>query len=194
VQNLVRVVGFSLVVGCSSSSGSGGSAGGLDCSWLGKSDNCFKTTVAAAASCLPADGDSGTFSADNLTCVYSNGTTVHFAQPLALPLPDDPQFNFTVTSASGASCLTYEDTGDGFHLTTSAGVFTEGTSGLGVTLTCPDGKSVSSANGLELLSCDGGFFGGVPGKSWSSSMISASLSLIGTSSNGSTVLFNCKKP
>ena len=39
----------------------------LDCAWLA-SNNCWKTTVAAAASCVPPASETGVLSADGTAC------------------------------------------------------------------------------------------------------------------------------
>ena len=74
-----------VLAACSSSS----SNNNLTCQYLG-GDNCFKVTASAAASCLPASTETGTFSADHSTCTYATGDVVTFTPPLTLPLPQQP--------------------------------------------------------------------------------------------------------
>jgi len=193
MRRLPILVGVCAIASCSSSGSSEGSSASLDCNWLGKEDNCYKTTVAAATACLPAMGESGTLSQDNRTCTYASGIVVTFDQALVLPIPNQAIWNFTV-ARQGQNCLRYEEPSDSsFRVTTSAGTFGESVTGLGLTVTCPDGTSFSNSNGLDLLSCDGGFLGGLPGNASSGSDTTAVFSLIGTS-GGATPVFDCRKP
>ncbi len=201
------MVGLSVLgaIGCSSSSGAGGTGGSggsagksLDCAFLAASDNCWKTTAASAASCLPAETDVGTLSADGKTCTYASGQVVTFATALVLPLPTNgtDNWDFTVTSGTGQPCLAYKNTKTGgIVLTVQGQTVKEGTSGaIGVSLTCPDGTTYSTSNALDLLSCDAGVFGGLPGNAWSDTDTSVSLSLLAVTSTGDTGLpvFNCQ--
>ena len=198
-----------LAAACSSSSsGSSGSSGGpggtLDCAWL-SSDNCWKTTAAAAQSCLPASTEMGTLSADNKTCTYASGATVTFDTALTLPLPSDPSmvtWNLTVTK-SGQSCLgLHQSSGNDFSLSSSQGTTTAGVSTAGYTVSCPGGASYSAtgANAIDLLSCDAGAFGGLPGTTYNSTATSVWLSLLGAGGSqavggpgaGITIV-NCQK-
>jgi hypothetical protein len=177
--------------------GSSGSNGGLDCAYLA-SDNCWKTTAASASTCLPAESEIGTFSADGKTCTFATGDVVTFTPALVLPLPTatTPTWNFTITTGTGATCLTYQENGNGgITLDVQGETVKESASGqLGLALTCPDGTSYSNSNALSLLSCpDAGLFGGLPGIGWSSSDTSVSVSLVGTSASyGSMPVFNCQ--
>jgi len=149
----------------------------LTCDWLAKSDNCWKTTAMMATTCLPAQTEMGTFSADASTCTYASGTVVTFTPPLVLPLQfgsgNNMKWNFTVTGANGQPCLHYQDSGNGaLSLTVgSQKVAVGATGGLGESISCPDGTSVKTWNALNLLSCpDAGLFNpGLPGLTWSSS-------------------------
>jgi hypothetical protein len=186
------------VVGLGCSGGSGGSSASLDCAYLA-SDNCWKTTASAATSCLPPSSEIGVLSANNATCTYASGDVITFDAPLVFPIPDSPNWKFTITTGTGQTCLHYEDTTAGLSLTVQGQAVTERLSGQqGLTLACPDGTSYTNSNALELLSCgdDGGvFFGGLPGDSWSSSNdVSVSFGLIGTSTTSSDELplFNCQ--
>jgi hypothetical protein len=196
----------------SSSSGSGGSSGGgsgggpggtLDCAWL-SSDNCWKTTAAAAQSCLPASTEMGTLSADNKTCTYASGATVTFDTALTLPLPADPSqvtWNFTVTK-NGQSCFVFhqQNNQNNISMTTSAGTASVAV-GADYTVSCPGGASysASSSNVLSLLSCDAGVLGGFPGTTYESTATSVWLSMLGAGGmqslgpGGGIPLFNCKK-
>jgi hypothetical protein len=193
MRRLPILVALCAAASCSSSGNSGGSSASLDCNWLGKDDNCYKTTVTAASACFPAMGEFGMLSQDNLTCAYPSGVTITFDQALVLPVPDQAIWNFTVTR-QGQTCLRHEEPNDSsFRLTTSAGTFGESVTGSGVTMSCPDGTSFSNADGLSLLSCDGGFLGGLPGHAFSSGDMTVMFSLLGTS-GGSTPIFDCRKP
>jgi hypothetical protein len=180
------------LVACSSSNpgGGGAGAGGLDCGWLA-GDNCYKQTVAASTNCLPAMGERGMLSQDNKTCTYASGQVVTFDMPLTLPLPMDPVWKFTVTS-QGQTCLRVDGSPSStFIVTSSAGTFTETTSGLALSMTCPDGKSFSNGNAFDLFSCDGGF-SAFPGSAWSGSDTSVSFSLLGAT-GGQQPVFFCSK-
>jgi len=194
-----RIIGVALIAGAALSCG-GGSAETLNCAWLA-SDNCWKMTAADAVDCLPAENETGTLSADNKTCTYASGVTVTFASPLVLPPPQgqqSPKFNFTVKNG-GADCLHYEDSGTGFTLVVKGKTVRESGSGYGLTISCPDGTSVSTANAFAVLSCDadggGAIFGGLPGNTWSSGGNNLSFGLLGTGASGlSQSVFNCAQP
>jgi hypothetical protein len=186
-------------LGCGGGGGSGTSGGALDCSWLG-GDNCWKTTVEAAASCLPAESSKGTFSADDKSCSYATGETVTFASAVALPLSlnSTPTWDFTV-SKGGAECLRYQATQTSKTLVVMGHqTVTQKVVGLtGWAITCPDGTTVSSSNFFDLLNCDadgGGLFGGgdIPGETWGDTPNSLSFSFTGTAS-GATPVFSCMK-
>jgi hypothetical protein len=197
MRTSLAVVGLTLGVVFIGGAGCGGSSGAsLDCAYLA-SDNCWKTTAAAAASCLPPSSETGALSADGRTCTYASGDVVTFTSPLVLPLPSSPTWNFTVKTSSGVSCLAYQDDGNGaVTLTVGAQTVKETTpGGLAIALTCPDGKTYSNPNAFTILSCpDAGLLGGLPGVGWSSSDTSVSLSLIGTSTTSSEgeAVFDCR--
>ena len=93
------MVTVSLGIACSSSNGGDGSpAASLDCAWLA-GNNCWKSTISDAQSCLPPKDETGILSADMKSCTYASGAVVTFDQALVLPVPDEPMWNFTVTSA-----------------------------------------------------------------------------------------------
>jgi hypothetical protein len=181
---------------CSSSgngSSAGGSSGTLDCAWLA-SDNCYKTTLAAAM-CADAPGTpaGGTLSADGSTCTYANGKVVTFNPPLVLPLSDPPTWSFTVTM-NGAMCMQYTNhPQQGIVLTTSAGTASESPAG-GMTITCPNGVSytASGGNGLALLGCDGGITD-LPGSIWGSTATSVDLQLLGSGGTSAFAVFTCQR-
>jgi hypothetical protein len=185
-----------VVIGGAGCGGSSSGSNTLDCAYLA-SENCWKTTAAAASSCLPPSSETGVLSADRSTCTYASGDVVTFTPPLVLPLPSTPSWNFTVKTSSGASCLAYQDNGNGaISLTADGQTVKEATpGGLAIALTCPDGKTYSNQNAFTILSCpDAGLLGGLPGVGWSSSDTSVSLSLIGTSTSYSLgeAVFNCQ--
>ena len=77
--------------------------------------------------------------------------------------------------------------------------FTETAVGIGLTMKCPDGKSYSNSNALELLNCPSGFFGGLPGISWSGTSTSLSVGLLSTGGGAdggdqSVPVFDCSAP
>jgi hypothetical protein len=193
MRKIAAGIALALAAAISFNSCGGGGSLALDCAWLA-SNNCYKTTVAAAATCLPNSTETGTLSADNKTCTYTSGKVVTFDAALALPLANGTgdSIAFTVTSG-GSQCFRYQK----FSFTSSAGTFTESTSG-GTTFsaTCPDGKVYSNSNALTLLGCNadaGATLGGLPGVAYSSTNTSISFTLIGTSGTGSLAVFSCQK-
>jgi hypothetical protein len=192
---LAAIGAAGLAVGC------GGSAGKpslpLDCAYL-EGDNCWKTVASAAMSCLPGSSEIGTLSADAATCTYASGDVVTFTPPLVLPRPVASfASNFTVTTASGAACLSFrEDTnGDRMTLTVQGQtVNVMALGGAGLALSCPDGASYSNAAGLT--SCpDASLFPLLPAATGSSSSSIVDFSLSGTSAPyGSELIFHCQRP
>ena len=171
--------------------GSGSLAGApLDCAWL-DGNNCWKTTVAAATSCVPDTSTRGTLSADGKTCTYASGTTIDFATPVVLPLDPEnqPDWNFTVTTG-GQQCMSYESTeSSGLTLTVEGMSVSEKDQGFGLQITCPDGSQYAASNGLDLFSCllqDG------PGTIDSWSDTSVTLGLLDGSSTPPQV-FDCER-
>jgi hypothetical protein len=183
-------LGAGMVAGC------GGDSAPLDCAWLA-SENCFKTTASMAVSCLPPETEEGVLSADNRTCTYASGATVAFEPALQLPLPQDPVWNFTVTGASGQTCMHFQKVASGaFTLDVGGQTYREGLSGSGLEATCPDGSSyvLPLANVSSIFDCPGDFVS-LPGHGWSSSSTGTSFYLVGTSSTSSEALsvFSCYK-
>jgi hypothetical protein len=193
---LVVVVVLGVGFGCGGSGGGGGGGSTLDCAWLA-GDNCWKTTANDAAACLPPTTETGVLSADGKTCTYASGAQVTFTPALVLPIPDNADWNFTITKG-GADCLHFENSKTaGLKLVASGHTVTEGRSGaMGIRIACPDGTAYANANALDLLDCnpDAGLlsFGGLPGNSWSSTTTSVSVGLLGTSA-GSLPLFDCQR-
>jgi hypothetical protein len=178
-----------IVIGCGGCS----SSKNLDCAYLA-SDNCWKTTAAKAATCLPAAGTTGTLSADDSSCAYASGQTITFTPALVLPLADGFKgWNFTVTTG-GQPCLHYEESTGGLQLTAGADTVSEMISGaVGIDLTCPDGTTYSSSNALALLSCPGSTFGDLPGNETSSTSTSVTFGLLGTGTSSSATVFDCSR-
>lgn len=184
----ILVVAGVIVVGCG-----GGSSKSLDCAYLA-GNNCWKTTIAGAATCLPAEGTTGTLSADNASCTYASGQTITFTPALVLPLADGfKDWNFRVTTG-GQTCLHYEESSAGFQLTVGTNAVSEMLSGTaGIDLTCPDGTTYSNSNALELLSCPGDSFGDLPGNTTSSDSTSVTFGLINTGTQSSVTVFDCSR-
>ncbi|HTQ03831.1 MAG TPA: hypothetical protein VMI54_08230 [Polyangiaceae bacterium] len=136
----------------------------LDCAWL-MSNNCWKTTVAAAASCLPDPSTSGVLSADGSTCTYASGTNVTFETPLKLPVADlenQPPWHFTVTTG-GQECVTYDENPNSTQTLDVQGMtYSDKTVGIALQITCPDGSQFAAQNALNLLECSD-FFTDSPG-------------------------------
>ena len=165
----------------------------LTCAWLASPDNCWSTTALMATACLPPNSESGMFSADNATCTYASGYNVDFTPALVLPLPDDPPWNFTVIDAnSGQVCAHYEESGPNAKLVVNGQTVSVSASGLSETIRCPDGKSVTSSNALNLLSCPGSV-GALPGHFIGYADTSVSFAVVGTMDAQSLSLFDCSK-
>ncbi|HEX8106766.1 MAG TPA: hypothetical protein VF516_03510 [Kofleriaceae bacterium] len=177
------------VVGCGGCS----SSKSLDCAYLA-GNNCWKTTVAEATTCLPAAGTTGKLSADNSSCAYASGQTITFTPALGLPLASGfKDWNFTVTTG-GQPCLHYEESAGGFELTVRADAVSEMISGAaGIDLTCPDGTTYSNSNALTLLDCPGSAFGDLPGNTTSSDSTSVTFGLINTGTPSSVTVFDCSR-
>jgi len=179
-----------LLLACGGSSSS--STGGLTCAWLQGSSNCWRSTAAAASSCLPASGDTGKLSADLKTCTYTTGQVVTFTPALTLPLPQNPTFDFSITSGGKACFSLQQPSQTSFSQTTSAGTSSVDVTAGSEVVSCPNGSSVSASEqqALQDISCDGGIFGGLPGTGWGSSATSVSFALLGAGM-GSLPILNC---
>jgi hypothetical protein len=169
----------------------GSSAGTLDCRWLASS-NCWKTTLAAASSCLPYSVATGSFSTDRVTCLYSSGEQVTFTSAIPNPVPADQLWNFTLVSGSQTCIKLAQPDGSTFRLTTSAGTAIATTSGSDEVVTCPDGSKF--AGNLAALQAQGcATLNSVPGRAASYGSATASLSLLGADTpNGSVHVFTCQ--
>lgn len=167
----------------------GSAAGSLDCAWIA-GDNCWKTTLSAASSCLPGSGATAAFSTDRQSCSYTGGPQVAFTGAVPNPVSADQLWNFTLAT-NGQTCLKLEQPdGSTFRLTTSAGTVTATASGSDEVVTCPDGKRYAG-NGLALLDC--GSLTNLPGRSSSYGTATADLSLLGgNTSNGAVHVFTCQ--
>lgn len=134
----------------------------LDCAWI-QSNNCYKTALAAAEGCLPPTQELGLFDATGTSCAYDGGDTIEFSTPATYPLPQMLVLDFTVLLPDGGLCLSFQEpsNGQGFTLRTPAGVVTE-TTGLSLTVVCPDGTTFSTGDAFGVLGCDGGLTG-LPG-------------------------------
>jgi hypothetical protein len=191
VASLAAAAALSLVA-CG---GSSSSTGGLTCAWLAGSSNCWRSTAAAASGCLPASSDTGKLSADLKTCTYTTGQVVTFNPPLTLPLPQNPTFDFGITSG-GKACFSFQQPSQtSFSQTTSAGTSSVNASTGSEVISCPNGSSVSAdeQQALQDLSCDGGVFGGLPGTEWTSTSTSVSFTLLGAGMGGSVPVLTCSK-
>ena len=170
------------------------SPGVLDCAWLEGPNNCWQTTLAMAASCLPPTSSWGTLSADGRTCTYASGEVATFAQALVLPTPIVMYWNFTITGAAGQPCLHYQDDASGLQLTVGGQTFTEKfLGGTGLLFTCPDGTKVEDDAAVDLLSCPRASATSLPGVLWSSTDTKLEFGLTGTTTQPVVVL-NCAKP
>jgi hypothetical protein len=145
-----------------------------------------------ATTCLPPDSETGMLSADNALCTYPSGSMVNFTPALVLPLPDDAPWNFTVYDASGPSCVHYEEAGSNVKLVVNGQAVSVSASGFSETIRCPDGKSVTASNALNLLECPGSV-GTLPGHFIGYTDTSVSFAVVGTMDAQSLSLFDCSK-
>jgi len=167
----------------------------LDCAWL-EGDNCWKQMMRRANECaFPKEAD-GVLSEDGKTCSLEDGPTVHFEDPIVLPYDFDTAepWNFTI-QRDGKDCLTFEENeGSGatsIRFTVGDATFQEDVAGLGVTITCPDGESYRTGNGMALLECEGDF-GGLPGTSSGGGTRSIGFSFLG-GEDGIQDMFSCRR-
>jgi hypothetical protein len=171
----MRLLMAGCVVGCITLGTACSEPDTLTCEWLAMADNCWKTTVMSAVSCLPPEADRGTLNPDNTACVYPmSGHLVTFTPALDLLGDDDPAQSFVVTDADDATCVRWQETSTGFTLTVNGNqTFRESTSGLALDVTCPDGTSFHNGNALDLFSCPTGL-SSFPGESagWTDTSIS----------------------
>jgi hypothetical protein len=160
----------------------------LDCAWL-ESNNCWKTLVASAASCVPPSTEQGALSADGTSCSYASGYDVTFNNPVVLPLDDFPPWDFVLKKA-GAPCVTYNDEAEGtLYLDVQGMSFKEVGVGFGTQVTCPDGSQFAAQNAFDLFDCDN-FLGNAPGSSFSSSDFAVNFALL-TGRDGTQAVFDC---
>ena len=150
--------------------------------------NCWKAGVAEANECVDTSTDTGALSGDRATCVYPDGTTITFAEPIPTDTQQDYVWNFEITSG-GSSCATVRELGSngdgGLSLTTARGEFVEEIDGLDVRMTCPSGDTYK-INAFDALECG---FTALPGYSWSGGGGFVTFSLLGTDAN--ETLFEC---
>ncbi|HET9752017.1 MAG TPA: hypothetical protein VFP52_03625 [Myxococcales bacterium] len=147
--------------------------------------NCWKTTLAAAAACLPDAGETGAFAADRASCVYPGGAQVVFTDPIPAPPPANQRWNFTMLAA-GAGCIKLEQPADGnYRVTTQAGTVVLGPGAV----ICSDGTKYQGDTG-SLAACPGGP-DAVPAAAATSTGSQVSLSLFGAGGGPLRVL-NCR--
>jgi hypothetical protein len=162
----------------------------LDCAWLA-SNNCWKTLVASAASCVPPASEQGTLSADGSACTYGSGYDILFDEPVELPLEDFPTWNF-VQRKNGAACVTYDDKVESsIYLDVQGMAFKEVAIGIGMQVTCPDGSQFAAQNAFELFECEN-FWGTAPGSAHSASSAAVNFALL-TGMGSSLCVFDCSR-
>lgn len=119
--------------GCSDDDG-----GMAACDWF-RSNNCWKQSVNAAASCGHDYGVEGTLAADGMSCTYPDGTEVLFAESALDATGDNYLWDFEVTQ-NGQFCMSYTEHGDGAsELVTSLGTYSDGFEETAFVMNCPDG-------------------------------------------------------
>jgi hypothetical protein len=166
----------------------GAGTASLDCAFL-QQQNCWKTTLAAAAACVPDAGEMGAFAGDRTSCTYPSGAQVVFTDPIPAAPPTNQRWNFTMLAA-GAGCIKVEQPADGnYRVTTQAGVVLLGPSGGDEAVVCPDG-TVYEGDSNTLSACPGAP-DLVPAAAASSNGGAVSLTLLGAQ-GGPLHVFNCR--
>ena len=149
----------SAVVGGDAASAADTAVRELSCAWF-TGDNCWKQALRSAAACLPGPETLGQLAGDGALCRYPGGAVVSFRPPLPSPTRWDPG-HLPVPQAfevgGGRPCLSFEQTGGAFTITTAAGSVRRSASTDPVAFACPDGTRWSWPAGLDIRSC-----GGVP--------------------------------
>jgi hypothetical protein len=177
-----------------------------DCSWFEDPNNCWNTIAQAAATCLPASGETGEFSIAKIPkdtaappelgdCYYlptnpSNGYVVKFESPIVLPL-DRASLDFNVEAPGGADCVTvsFPDGQDTLKLTVEgAGTFEQKQGNNAPVYICPDGTTIEPTFS-EVASCNQGE-SHVPGVALTSTETSLRATLSGVTGDSIT-LFHC---
>jgi len=189
---LVGVAGFGAACGGAAAKPSAP----LDCAYLESDGNCWRTVSNAALSCLPGSSEIGTLSTDRSTCTFPSGDVVTFTPPPPLPgtTAGLVPWNFTVTTSSGAGCLSFNERTDGTMTITVQGdtVTVTPTGGKGLALTCPGGTTYT--NPLGLVSCpDASLYSLLPAANWSLSSSIVYFALTGASGTDTEeALFTCE--
>jgi len=187
---LLMAVLSGAISGCGSDDDSSLPGAPLDCAWLA-SENCWKTLVSDARSCVPPADETGVLAADGRSCTYASGASVDFGLPLALPLDatTSPPWYFTQDS-SGDECVRFDSrTQQQFTLSVQGETFVEKSRGFALQVTCPNGAQYATENGPALLNCTD-YFSTAPGHAWSSSDTSASFALL-TGHGDTLTVFDC---
>lgn len=160
----------------------------LDCAFL-QQQNCWKTTLAAAATCLPDAGEVGAFAAGRTSCAYRSGAQIVFTDPVPAPPPSNQRWSFTMLAA-GAGCIKVEQPADGnYRVTTQGGTVVLGPSGKDALVICADGSKYQG-DSSSLSACPGGA-DAVPGAAATSSGSEVSLTFLGAG-GGPLRVFNCR--
>lgn len=189
------LLGAGLFQGCSKGGCDGfcGPSEPLTCEVL-EGANCYNELL-AGLDCLPEQFSLGVLSEDRGRCEYDGGISVRFHQPAPRSLDevDERGWHFTIQK-NGVDCLELKDSQLTQRLTAGNEVVEIGTDGkLGMRLSCGDGPSYTTSNGLGLLSCNSFFY-----STYSASDDSVELSFGGLEGAGvgeppvsSRQLFNC---
>jgi hypothetical protein len=166
----------------------GAGARSLDCAFL-QGPNCWKTTVAAASSCLPDAADSGAFAANRASCTYAVGAQIVFTDPIPAPPPSNQRWNFTMLARSAPCIKVEQPEGGNYRITTQAGFVELGPAGGTVVVICPDGTRYQGA-AASLSACPAAP-DSVPAIETSSTGSAVSLSLHGAG-GGALHVFDCR--
>lgn len=81
----------------------------LTCDLLADPDNCWASTAAALAECLPGPAAVGVLAADRASCSFSNGAVVQFESPLPNTTDELERLAFTI-ELDGSTCGSFVDT------------------------------------------------------------------------------------
>ena len=177
-----------VVLGAVCAAGCGDDDGSMSaCDWF-RSNNCWKQSVNAAATCGHDYAVEGTLSADGMSCTYPDGTEVLFAQSALDATGDNYLWDFEIT-VNGQFCMSYTEHGDGAsELVTSLGTYSDGFQGTAFVIDCPDGDQFTVQDTSAIMNQCGEDVGGY-------SMGAGSTGAYFTLNGGSGIsvdVFNCR--
>lgn len=126
----------------------------LTCAYLEDPGNCWASTAAELAACLPELGASGVLAPDRSSCSFENGAVVQFETPLPNTTEELERLAFTI-ELDGSTCGSFVDTFENRQELEAGGesVFAELRSG---TFTLDCGEAAYESSFESLFDCPGG--------------------------------------